>query len=183
MGESAQEKAATKQSELTSQYMQQQMNRQNQIYSQLAPYYESLLALGENPQDFANTSLGQALLSSGISSIDKESQAALNNMIESGGSSGQYGSGAMAGPLANMQTQAAQARSNVYQQMPLTALNLASQGASGLMGQQTVANPLGWSSSTNQAISMLPSSTFWDTLSQSFASSLGSGLTKGLTGW
>lgn len=174
MGESAQEKAATKLTNLQTSQMEKQIALQNQIYQQVSPYYQSLLALGENPADFANTAMGQALLSSGISSIDKESQAALNNMIESAGLSGSYGTGALAGPLANMQTQAAQARSNVNQQMPLTALNLAQQGAAGLAGQQQIANPLGWAGTANQAASLLPSSTFFGTLGQGIASGLGS---------
>lgn len=157
----------------------QQAAIQQQAYEQVKPYYSALLALGVDPANFGNTALGQSLISGQIQPIDKESQAAMQNIIEGGGATGQYGSGALAGPLANTQSQAALARSNVFQQMPQMALNLAGQGAAGLTGQQQIANPLGWAGATSSATNAIPHGGFWE----SFTTNLGSSLGKSLGGW
>lgn len=111
------------------------------MLGQIKPFATALMSLGIDPKQFMNSPLGQAILGQQRQGISQEFQGARNNLMENLGSSGLVGSGVGLGPLANLYGMEAQANANIFNQMPITGLNLGMQGAGLLSNQQQIFNP------------------------------------------
>lgn len=149
---------------------------QEQILAQIRPFATSLMSLGIDPKQFMNSPLGQAILGQQRQGISQEFQGARNNLMENLGSSGLVGSGVGLGPLANLYGMEAQANSNIFNQMPLTGLNIGMQGAGLLSGQQRIFDPNPGSGQAIGGFNNLQQGGFGYQFANAFGSHLGGGL-------
>ena len=121
-----------------------QFKQQQEYQKQVNPLITALLGLGISPEQFMQSSLGQALLGQQRAGISSEFDAARQNLIEGLGSTGMYGSGVGVGPLANLYSGEAVAQANALQNTSMTGLNLGFQGANMLQGQQALLDTMGF---------------------------------------
>ena len=130
---------------------------QRASFETIRPLAESLISLGISPADFASSPLGQAILSQMQGGIRSNFQQARTNLAESLGGRGLTGSGVGIGPLANLFGAEASQQAQAVQQLPLTGLNFALQGANLLQGQQALPafNPVALGGLANQAAGTL----------------------------